>query len=285
MLNAIKADVESGNNIEIRKLYKEIRDLLDSGEIREIRSKEDKDARFGHKTAKDTFFGYKTHMAMSDDRIITAVDVTPGGTPDGKRLPDLIEKTENNGVEIKEVLGDMAYVSDRNLKVCEEKNIELFAKTNCAVAAAAGRTLSDGFEMNKDAGMLQCPAGELAARVDKRTAKNGNTYLNYTFSKNKCKKCPMREQCRVGKSKCHTYSVTQANGKNQARLDFENSERFIEKLKLRHRIEEKNGEMKNSHGLRQADSTGLVAMRLQAYFTAFTVNIKRIVNTIPQTEG
>lgn len=285
LLNAIRADVEGSNNIEIKELYKEIRDLLDSGEIREIRSKDDKDARFGHKTVKSTFFGYKTHMAMSEDRIITAVDVTPGGTPDGKRLPDLIEKTENNGVEILEVLGDMAYVSEHNLDVCEKKNIELFAKTNCAVAAAADRTPCDGFEMNKDAGMLQCPAGELAARVDKRTAKNGNTYLNYTFDKTKCKKCPMREKCRVGRSKCQTYSVTQTNNKNQARLVFESSQRFIEKLKRRQRIEEKNGEMKNSHGLRRADSTGLVAMRLQAYFTAFTVNIKRIVNTIPQNEG
>lgn len=282
LLKNIKADVDNCGNVEIQKLYDEIQQLLESGEIRKIRSKDDKDARFGHKTVNSTFFGYKTHMAMSRDRIITAVDVTPGGTPDGKELPTLIEKTEHNGVEIKEVLGDMAYVSEKNLDVCTEKNIVLFARTNCAVSAAADKAPTDGFEMNKDAGRLQCPAGELAIRVDKRTAKNGNTYLNYTFSKVKCKNCPMREQCRVGKSKCQTYSITQTNEKNQSRLDFENSERFREKLKLRHRIEEKNGEMKNTHGMRRADSTGFVAMRLQAYFTAFTVNIKRIATIIPQ---
>lgn len=35
--------------------------------------------------------------------------------------------------------------------------------------------------------------------------------------------------------------------------------------------------MKIAHGMRRADSTGLVAMRLQTYFTAFAVNLKRIV--------
>ena len=59
------------------------------------------------------------------------------------------------------------------------------------------------------------------------------------------------------------------------------SEAFKEKLDIRHRIEEKNGEMKTAHGLRRADSVGLFAMRLQAYFTAFVVNLKRILTVVP----
>lgn len=71
-----------------------------------------------------------------------------------------------------EVIGDMAYVSDDNLEACGEE-ISLIARTNTAVAAAANGNLDEGFGYNKDAGMLQCPAGELAMRVEKRTAKNG----------------------------------------------------------------------------------------------------------------
>jgi hypothetical protein len=48
-------------------------------------------------------------------------------------------------------------------------------------------------------------------------------------------------------------------------------------MKIRHRIEEKNGEMKAAHGLGRADSMRLTAMRLQMYFTAFVANAKRIV--------
>jgi len=35
--------------------------------------------------------------------------------------------------------------------------------------------------------------------------------------------------------------------------------------------------MPQVHGLGKADSRGLAAMRLQSYFTAFVVNVKRIV--------
>ena len=38
----------------------------------------DADARIGHKTEDSSFFGYKTHIAMSDERIITAATVTSG---------------------------------------------------------------------------------------------------------------------------------------------------------------------------------------------------------------
>ncbi|MDR2445760.1 MAG: transposase, partial [Treponema sp.] len=188
-----------------------------------------------------------------------------------------IEKSIDNGVQVKEAIGDMAYVSEDNLDACEEKGVTLYARTNSAVAAAAATPLDEGFCFNKDAGLLQCPASELAMRVEKKTAENGNTYLNYYFSKRKCKACPLCEQCRMGKSKGKCYNITQPSEKNRQRLVFENSELFRERLKVRHRIEEKNGEMKVAHGLDRADSVGLAAMRLQTYFTAFVVNVKRIV--------
>ena len=36
----------------------------------------DGDARVGHKSEDSSFFGYKTHIAMSDERIITMAIVT-----------------------------------------------------------------------------------------------------------------------------------------------------------------------------------------------------------------
>ena len=107
--------------------------------------------------------------------------------------------------------------------------------------------------------MLQCPAGELSMRVEKRTAKNGNAYLRYIFSKVKCRKCPLRESCRVGrgKSKERSYSITQASEKNMERLKFEESEYFRERMKIRHRIEEKNGDPRiTQSGFERAVSHG-----------------------------
>lgn len=281
LLENIREGVVRSENEKIKEMYRRIKDLLDTDEIRQIRSKDDEEARFGHKTRTQQFFGYKTHIAMSEDRIITGLEVTDGAQPDGLQLPALIESSKKNGVEVKEVVGDMAYVSDDNLAECEKQEVTLYAKTNTAVAAAASAELEEGFSYSKDAHMLQCPAGHLAMRVDKRKAENGNTYSNYCFSGKKCKKCPLRDQCKVGKSKTHTYNITQPNAMHQARLEFENSEAFKKKLEVRHRIEEKNGEMKTAHGFRRADSVGLIAMRLQAYLTAIVVNMKRIVALTP----
>jgi transposase len=43
----------------------------------------DEDARVGHKSEESSFFGYKTHIAMSDERIITAAVITSGEKGDG----------------------------------------------------------------------------------------------------------------------------------------------------------------------------------------------------------
>ena len=145
-------------NQKIQEIAKKMKELLESEQIREIRSKDDKDARFGHKTATSTFYGYKNHIAMTEERLIAGINVTHGGSPDGSELPGLIEKVQKNGIKVTEVIGDMAYVSDDNLETCGE-DIVLIARTNTAVAAAANGKLEEGFCFNKDAGMLQCPVG------------------------------------------------------------------------------------------------------------------------------
>eukprot|EP01042_Synura_sphagnicola_P009787 gene9787-12561_t len=51
----------------------------------------DRDAKTGHKSADSSFFGYKTHLAMTEERIITAAIVTSGEKGDGPELPKLLE--------------------------------------------------------------------------------------------------------------------------------------------------------------------------------------------------
>ena len=82
---------------------------------------EDPDARVGHKTADSSFFGYKTHIAINDERIITAAIVTTGEQSDGKYLQDLIEKSKEAGMEIETVLGDTAYSGKDNIRLCKGK--------------------------------------------------------------------------------------------------------------------------------------------------------------------
>ena len=43
------------------------------------------------------------HVAMSEDRIITGIEVTDGSKPDGAQLPILLDKSKQNGAPVKEI--------------------------------------------------------------------------------------------------------------------------------------------------------------------------------------
>lgn len=66
--------------------------------IEHLETSKDGDAKTGHKTADTSFFGYKTHIAMTEERIITAAAVTSGEKPDGKELPELVRKSRDAGM-------------------------------------------------------------------------------------------------------------------------------------------------------------------------------------------
>lgn len=276
LLDAMEEGIAAGNVRIVKEIHAHIKELLDTDRIREIRSKNDEDAQIGHKSGDQIFFGYKSHIAMTDERLISGIEVTDGGEQDVNHLIAAVEQSRDNGIHVKEIVGDMAYVSQGNLEYCETIGAELIAKTNSAVAASA-KPREDGFEYNKDAKTMQCPADELALSIRKQKARNGNCYRIYFFSKSACDQCSRKENCKTGKSKTKSYCITLLSTKNLNRLEFENTGDFNRRLQIRYKIEEKNGEMKVAHGLSRADSTGLEAMRLQTYFTAFVVNVKRIV--------
>lgn len=51
----------------------------------------DKDARFGKKTEKKTFYGYKAHASVdADSELFVSVDVSPGNAPDGDYFVPLL---------------------------------------------------------------------------------------------------------------------------------------------------------------------------------------------------
>src|SRR5699024_12127999 len=78
-------------------------------DIEHLRISEDEDAKIGHKTKDTSFSGYKTHIAMSEESIITEATATTGEKKDGKELERLIEKSKEAGMEVNSSIGDAAY--------------------------------------------------------------------------------------------------------------------------------------------------------------------------------
>ena len=81
----------------------------------------DEDAKTGYKSSDTSFFGYKTHIAMTPERIITAATITSGEKPDGKELPELVEKSRKAGMTVENVIADRAYSGkDNNGFICNK---------------------------------------------------------------------------------------------------------------------------------------------------------------------
>ena len=153
----------------------------------------DPDARVGHKTADSSFFGYKTHIAMNDERLITAAIVTTGEKSDGKYLQDLIRKSEETGMEIDTIVGDMAYSGKDNLRCAKKNELQLMARLHPQITQGT-RSKEEEFEFNKDAGMYVCKAGHMAIRKARtgRKGQKANQVQTYYFDIEKCKVCPFK---------------------------------------------------------------------------------------------
>ena len=252
----------------------------------ELEYSKDQDAKVGHKSADTSFFGYKSHIAMTPEGIITAATITTGEKHDGKELSRLIEKTEATGLEVEAAIGDGAYSETENLEYCESKGIKNVSKLSKSVTHG-NRKSENEFEYNKDAEMYVCPAGHMATRKSKQGSKkdkNGkNTEVEcYYFDVEKCKRCPMRDGCYKKGSKTKTYSVKIKTDVHIAHMDYMKTDEFKEMYAERYKIEAKNGDLKNNYGYGQANACGKLGMTIQGATTLFLCNMKRIITLMGQ---
>ena len=238
----------------------------------------DTDAKIGHKSAESSFFGYKTHLAMTEERIITAAVVTSGEKGDGPELPKLIEISQENGIDVDTIIGDAAYSGKENLKITSEQNIKVVAKLNPSITQG-NRKDADKFDYNKDADRFVCPAGHLAIKKARGGSKNigTNQVDTYYFDVEKCKSCPLKNGCYKDGAKTKTYSVSIKSELHKNQMAFQETEYYKEKAKHRYKIEAKNSELKNVHGYDKAISYGITNMQMQGAIAIFTVNLKRIL--------
>ena len=238
----------------------------------------DGDARRGHKTQDSSFFGYKTHIAINQERIITAATVTSGEKDDGSQMQTLIDKSIENGMEVETVIGDGAYCSKENLEESKEKKITVVSKVNALVRE--GRS-DDRFTFNKDAGMYVCPAGHMAV---KKYVTKDKMVETYKFDVRKCVVCKMRETCFKYGQENKSFSVCHRAKIQKEQMDFQETDEFREKYRTRYKIEAKNSDLKNNYGYGRAESYGLQAMTLQGAVTMFACNMRRIMRMMQEKD-
>ena len=262
LLSTIEDNQGMSNIPAVKKRLNMLRETLDDIQDHYTTSI-DGDARVGHKSEDSSFFGYKTHIAMSDERIITAAIVTSGDKGDGPQLSSLVEESRKNGMQVDTVIGDTAYSGNENLKLAEdeEKGFELISRIH-PIISNGFRKEDDKFDFNKDAGMFVCPAGHMAIRKAKQGKSDGkwNQTWTYYFDVEKCKVCSRREGCYKNGAKSKTYGVSIKTSQQEAQLEYQQTKDFKAKARKRYKIEAKNSELKHVYGYERAQSYGLYCM-------------------------
>lgn len=261
---------------ETRKIVEDERLLAWKG----VQSAIDPDARFGWKSANDSFFGYKESIAMTEDGIIASVKVDAGNAADPKALPGLIQDAQATGLEIKEVIADKAYGSFTNLRVLEKDQIQATIALNEMILNGHQDEQREKFVYHKDSESVECPAGHHSVRRARTGRKNANEsqLMTYYFDTEKCKTCPLQEGCYKPGSATKTYSVTLDPDFKKKAVEYNKTAAFKERYRMRYKVEQKNNELKTHHGLDETlYSRGLLGMRIQTVLTVIAVNAKRIV--------
>ena len=278
LIKLVKDDGRFESLPGIKEQINYLEETMNDTEI-ELEYSKDQDAKVGHKTADTSFFGYKTHLAMTPERVITAATITTGEKHDGKELINLIEKSENNGIEVEAIIGDGAYSEEDNLKYCSENNIKNVSKLSSSVTHGNGKN-KDDFEYNKDAGMYVCKAGHMAIKKVHQKGNKHNNYTevdNYFFDVEKCKHCPFRKGCYKEGSKTKSFNITIKKDIHINHMDYMETSEFKELYKERYKIEAKNAELKNSYNYGNANACGKLGITIQGATTLFLTNIKRII--------
>lgn len=281
----VEESIDLEDNPKTNEVLKNAKEILSDPKFMEqkgVRSIVDQDARVGHKSKTDHFFGYKTeYMMTTEERIITAVHVSDGAYVDGTKFRELLDLTKKSGLTVKEVFGDKAYF--RKPILDEIKEME--AKAYIPVSEMAYKVDEDLYSYNKDSDEWFCVQGNHTIKKGFKKGKD-REYYRYYFEKEKCRNCPLRESCI---KKAGTVGRILVVGINTPEFyeysQQQKTDEFKEKYKKRACQEWKNGEMKNFHGLDRAKGYDQFGMELQAKLTAFAVNLKRIAAILSSLKG
>jgi transposase len=235
----------------------------------------DPDARFGAKSDKKRFTGYKANVTETiEGRFITGITAMPGNRPDGETMDSLVQEQKKLDLSPAKIIGDTAYGYGSYRKGLRESGTEVVAplreKNDCTKAIYP----KNMFDYDEQKNILVCPEGVSAKQAFYDKKKDLRVFH---FPLPACGSCPRRSECTNSKDGRRTVSISLFNKELRDAEQYNLTEQFKQEMKLRPPIEGKLSELTRYHGMRRARYRGLVKVKLQCYFTAAAVNLKRWV--------
>jgi hypothetical protein len=238
-----------------------------------IVSTTDPEMRHGRKSSSTRFDGHKLHVVEDEStEIILGVDIGPGNGKDAEQAAPLVEEAKEAGVEIRELVGDMAYGGGDTREAVEQAGAKVIAKV--PETRNQGFFPKTDFVIDPTAPSATCPAGHTTTDAWSTTDHKGRPTLMLHFDADMCDSCPLRAQCVKG-----TGPRTITLNPHEARLIKARAEQqrpsVKAKLKRRAVIERKIDHL-HDLGAKKARYRGRRKSKLQALLAATVANISRL---------
>jgi len=247
------------------------------GEV--IESPHEPEARYAMKRGQG-WLGYKAQVTETcdADRPHLILDLEPTGAldNDSPELPQIQARLAAQDTLPGEQQVDQGYMSGENLVKSAEAGINLMGEPLADTQGPEDFRQGD-FQIDEAAQKATCPAGQTSqVWAERSNPKGGPPAIQVRFAGATCQRCTFFGRCTTsvqGRSlTLHPYRAAL-----EARRAEAQTEAFQEELHLRAGIEATISEAVRVCGLRLARYRGKVRLRLQAYFTAIAMNLKRLV--------
>ncbi|MFI4911399.1 MAG: transposase [Sedimentisphaeraceae bacterium JB056] len=220
---------------------------------------------------------FKQHGAVDDKcGVIVDVDISTGEDNEGSQLPEQVERIESNtGKKIETVTADAGYAHGSNFQYLEERNIDAVIPTQ-RQSYKSDCIPKSKFKYDSKNNIVKCPAGKIL-----KPGNPGKDGTIYRACQKDCGQCKLRKKCFGSSAKAKTIKISPyEESLLRARRRHKNPDDKFIRAYSRHRfkIEGMHGEAKQMHGLRRAVRRGIENMKIQAYFTAAVINLKRLAS-------
>lgn len=244
-----------------------------------IESPHEPEARYATKRGQN-WVGYKVQGTETCDEdyphLITDLEVTGALDNDSPELPKIQARLDKQRTMPGEQQVDQGYMSGQNLVDSAARGINLMGVPLADTQGPPGFRQAD-FQVDEEARKATCPAGQSSV-VWSECQRSGYSAPSVLirFEAQTCQCCPYFGRCTTS---LHGRSLTlhPHRAALSARRAEAQTEAFRQRLHLRAGSEATISELVRGHRLRWARYRRQAKVRLQAYFTAVAVNLKRLV--------
>ena len=253
-----------------------------------VMSTTDPDASMTRKNSEPARPRYHHHRAVDDAQgVITAVETTPGGIAENRKMMDLINQAEaNTQRRVETAIADRKYGTAENYIACQHREIETHIANLLAHSKAetAGIISESEFKYQPEKNSYLCPAGH--ELIPRRLNAKRRT-MEYYLPGRVCLQCPLREKCTRSK----TYGRTLQRHEHQevlerARRQAQSVRGRRDRRRRQTLMEGSFADAANNHGFKRARWRRLRRQQIQDWLIAGIQNIRTLLKaTKKRTSG